>query len=280
VNLDQVFPAGVQVDATRSDPGTTFADAVWTVGDLAAGQTASLMTYFGVMASSPGGKELISTTATISRVNETLLFPDDDQVTVATDVASPTGVGVMGGAIGLDLQTGLFKQKVTVTNTSSVDLPAFRVVVNALPDGVSLHNAKGRMNGVPYVLVNQVLAAGERIELAMEFLQLDASGGFEPEFEVELLDTIEEGSAGDGVVVEDCRVLPTGDLLLEFTSVIGGVYRIQYRDEGEPWKDVLPEVVAGGTRQQWIDNGPPKTSSHPRECRSRLYRVRQVSPGS
>ena len=81
--------------------------------------------------------------------------------------------------------------------------------------------------------------------------------------------------AGEGVNVDPPKILPNGDLLIEFDSQIDQVFTIQYSNDGETWTNVAPDVVAGGTRLQWIDNGPPKTSSHPREEKRRLYRVIQ-----
>ena len=130
------------------------------------------------------------------------------------------------------------------------------------------------------MVVNQPLAAGESLDLTMEFSQLDASGGIQPSFEIELLDTIGEVAGGDGVAVNRCEMLSTGDVLIEFSAVIGESYTIQYSADGLVWTDVNPQVTAGGTIQQWVDNGPPKTTSHPRDRKSRLYRVRLSNPGN
>lgn len=282
VNLDQFFPDGVVIDAVTPEAGTSLAGSVWSVGDLAVGQSVDLVTDFSVPGTVQGGEDLISTLAAVSGANETLIQTGDDQITVATDVASPAGMTVtpVTPVPELDLQTALFKQTITVTNTNPVSLPAFRVLVRNLAGEVSLFNAQGTSEGVPYVVVNQPLATGESLDLTMEFSQLDASGGIQPSFEIELLDTIEEVAGGDGVAVNRCEMLSTGDVLIEFSAVIGESYTIQYSADGLVWTDVNPQVTAGGTIQQWVDNGPPKTASHPRDCKSRLYRVRLLNPGN
>ena len=280
VNLEQVFPEGVVIDATSPAAGTAFADGVWSVGDLAAGQSVSLITYFGIPKTVEGGEDLITTMAMVSGANEVLVLSEDDQISIQTDVASPTDTAIAAGEIELDFQTGLFKQTVTVTNNNPVAVPAFRLLVSGLAEGSGLHNAQGTVDGVPYVIVNQPLEPGESVELTMEFLQLDASGGLEPVFEIEFLDAVIEASAGDGVDVERCVVLASGDVMIEFTAVIGGIYTIQYSDNGESWVDVTPQVVSGGTKQQWVDNGPPKTTSPPGTVQKRFYRVLQMSAGN
>ncbi|MDB2674124.1 discoidin domain-containing protein [Akkermansiaceae bacterium] len=180
---------------------------------------------------------------------------------------------IVGGNIALDFQTGLFKQTVTITNNNPGALPAFRVLVGGLPEGVTVANAQGEILGNSFLLLNQALEIGESIELTVEYLQGDASGGFEPTFEIELLDAVADQIAGEGVEVDRCEVLGNGDILIEFTSQIGASYTVQYSANGETWTKVVPDITAGGTRQQWIDNGPPKTVSHPSGEKLRLYRV-------
>lgn len=280
VDLQQAFPEGVVIDGTSLAPGTGVNDSVWLVGDLAAGQSRSLITYFGVPETVVGGEDLIATMAAISGANEVLILPDDDQITLATDVVSPVGTPMRAGAIELDLQTGLSKQTVAVTNNNPVAIPAFRILVSGLGEGVTLFNAQGTVEGVPYVIVNRPLMAGESLDLTLEYLQLDASGGLKPDLKIALLEAIAESPAREGVAVEPPVVLPTGDVLIEFPSVIGEEYVIQYSDDGLLWREVLPPVVAGGTRQQWIDNGPPKTVSPPGMTKTRFYRVRRLGPGN
>ena len=175
--------------------------------------------------------------------------------------------------LALDFQTALFKQTVTITNLSPFGLPAFRVLINGLPDGVTVYNAQGQSDGRSFLLYNQTLAAGESVDLVVEYFQADASGGFEADFEIELLDAVEVATSGAGVQLERIDSLPNGDKLLEFLSTPGDSYTIQYSQNGENWFDVLPAVTAGANVTQWVDNGPPKTPSHPSTVNTRLYRV-------
>lgn len=275
LNLSEVLPEGAIIDSISPANGSDFADSVWTVGDLGFGSSSSIIYYFQVPGTVTGGVDLISSQATINSPNEPLLNTDDDASSIATDVVSPASMNIAGGAIALDFQTGLFKQTVTITNNNPGSLPAFRVLVGGLPAGVTVANAQGEILGNSYLLFNQALESGENIELTVEYLQADASGGFEPTFEIELLDQIEEQLAGGGVEVDRCEVLSNGDVLIEFPSEISATYTVQYSSNGEAWTNVVPNITAGGTRLQWIDNGPPKTASHPSGEKLRLYRVIQ-----
>jgi hypothetical protein len=55
--------------------------------------------------------------------------------------------------------------------------------------------------------------------------------------------------------------------------VAGQNYYVQYSSNLTNWTTVLPAVTGTGTRQQWIDNGPPKTESFPSGV-MRAYRLR------
>ncbi len=177
------------------------------------------------------------------------------------------------GPPALDFQTALFKQTVTITNISPFPLPAFRLLLSGLPDGVNVYNAQGEADGRSFLLYNQSLAAGESVELVVEYFQADASGGFEAEFDIELLDAVEMAGSAGGAQLQRIDSLPNGDMLLEFLSTPGDSYTIQYSHNGEDWFGVLPAVTAGANVTQWVDNGPPKTPSHPSTMKSRLYRV-------
>jgi uncharacterized repeat protein (TIGR01451 family) len=276
INIGEILPDGATVDSISPGPNTSFADSLWTVGDLGVGASSTIIYYFNVSETVAGGFNLIENEANVSGANETLLNAADDTAIISTNVVSPSTTRLLQDAVTLDFQTGLFKQVITITNDNPGTLPSFRILVNELPDGVTVHNAQGAtIDGTSYLLYKQALASGESIDLVVEYYQADASGGIEPTFKIELLDPEEEQVAGEGVNVDPPKILPNGDLLIEFDSQIDQVFTIQYSNDGETWTNVAPDVVAGGTRLQWIDNGPPKTSSHPREEKRRLYRVIQ-----
>ncbi len=275
VGLTQVLPAGVLIESVSPALGTTMADSLWTVGDIGAGEAISVIYYYSVPKTVAGGIDVITSSAIVSGSSELLLNTDDDAGEVATSVVSPANIELGGGAIALDFQTGLFKQVVTVTNNNPAGIPAFRILVNGLPDGVTVHNAQGTSGGSPYLLLNEELGVGESIDLVVEYIQADASGGFEATFELQLLDAIEDEVATEGVAVDRCEALSNGDILIEFAAEIGSVYTVQYSEDGESWLNVVPDVLSGGTKLQWIDNGPPKTASHPAGAKRRFYRVFQ-----
>jgi hypothetical protein len=73
--------------------------------------------------------------------------------------------------------------------------------------------------------------------------------------------------------------LGAGGILVEFEAVLHRSYSIIYSGDGTFTNALLaqPPIVAPGDRVQWIDNGPPKTISHPTTSGARFYRV-QLNP--
>ena len=111
------------------------------------------------------------------------------------------------------------------------------------------------------------------IDLIFIEKQFDLSGGFEPEFSIALRDATEVATSAEGLPLNRIVSLPNEDKLLEFASTVGETYTIQFSKNGKDWIDVVPDVIAGANVTQWVDNGPPKTPSHPRTTKNRFYRV-------
>ena len=61
--------------------------------------------------------------------------------------------------------------------------------------------------------------------------------------------------------------------MIEFASLAGQTYAVQYSADLVVWKTAVPFLVATATRQQWLDDGAPKTESKPTETSKRFYRV-------
>lgn len=72
---------------------------------------------------------------------------------------------------------------------------------------------------------------------------------------------------------ERSAMLPNRTFLLEFSSQAGRSYFVHYSSDLKNWKIVQPAITGDGSRIQWIDSGPPKTSSPPSAAPMRFYRV-------
>jgi hypothetical protein len=210
--------------------------------------------------------------------------------TVRIEVRSVVTAAAMEVAVAevpqLSRQSGLFVGRVVVTNHNAGPVPAFRLYVAGLPDGMRVFNAQGvRAFGtppveLPYVRHNGPLAAGASVTLTVEFFGATRDPGFVPEYWIELLAEPESppSAAEAGLAVTRHLPLSNGDQLIEIASVPGGTYAVEYSADLADWTRVVPMVTATANRLQWIDNGPPKTASHPSSVAARYYRFVEIEP--
>jgi uncharacterized repeat protein (TIGR01451 family) len=186
-------------------------------------------------------------------------------------------------------QTGLFEQRVTVTNTGVATVAAFQLLVsningtNGVPrTNVTLVNATGTTNGTPYVQYNSALNPGDNVTLILEFYVPDRKPFTNSLAVIAVLPSGVGTNAGSGVDIDhafkDARFSPER-FVIEWTSVPGTTYTVIYSDLSPdgPWSVATPSVTANANRVQWYDDGPPKTISVPfpgtNSVTSRFYRV-------
>lgn len=189
---------------------------------------------------------------------------------VVSDVSSPTQ---------LNPQTSLYEQKVRIVNTTPFELIAFRVTVPNLPASVRLESASGiDTSGAPYITGMTQLAPGAEVLLTLEYFSTDAKPFANPFVKLEL-----NGSGGmatpTGLArpVERMVTAYRGRTYVEFTTIAGKTYWVQYRDsDNESWQTSSVPLLGTGTRVHWMDEGQPKTSTVP--TGSRRYRLIEAAP--
>ncbi|MFM1769099.1 MAG: hypothetical protein RJA22_1628 [Verrucomicrobiota bacterium] len=193
-------------------------------------------------------------------------------------VVMPAPIGIGTDPLTLNFQTGLFEQRVSITNEGTMALAAFRLDVLNVPAGVVVWNASGTNDGVPFIQYNRSLEAGARVSIRVEYYIPDRRP-FATSYRVVPTPAAapKPPMDGIGVVIErtllDTRIPGEPRYLIEFASVPGRVYTIVYSDDMKSWKTAVPAVTASSNRTQWYDDGPPKTDSRPSEQVKRFYRV-------
>jgi hypothetical protein len=76
------------------------------------------------------------------------------------------------------------------------------------------------------------------------------------------------------VLRDRARVLaPDNAFLIDFTTEAGARFYILYSSDMVNWSVAQPSVPGTGYVVQWVDNGPPKTRSHPGAEAQRFYQV-------
>ena len=114
------LPAGVTVDSVSPSQGT-FADPVWSAGDLVVGADATLTVTLDVGSATVPGTDVISDTAAITAADQPLINTGDDSVTESTSVtgaAAVTGTKTVSGDLTVG---GTIVYTVTLTNGGNLD---------------------------------------------------------------------------------------------------------------------------------------------------------------
>ncbi len=188
----------------------------------------------------------------------------------------PFTVGLMDTNSVLMRQTGLFQQKVTVTNPTPGTLRGIRLLIADLPVGGSVHNATGKTNGVEYIQYDLPLLPGASVAFQVEY-HVPTRTVPSPTISTRLI-LGEPLPDVEGTPVTIRRVLPfqTASYLVEFSAEQGREYHVQYSPDSTRWKTASPALRGNGSSIQWIDNGPPKTDSAPDFQTSRFYRIISV----
>ncbi len=174
--------------------------------------------------------------------------------------------------IVLNPQTGLFEQTIRLTNSGLTTITAARLLIQQLPGDVRVYNASGIVGAVPYVQHNYPIPQNGSVRLVIEYYR--ASRVAIPRPTLVAQDVSRATIIASGTVIQISRSvkLPNGRCLVEFNSVPGGRYTMQYSSDKRTWKTVDQTIVAPGNRVQWYDDGAPKTESQP-VFGSRFYRV-------
>jgi len=195
-------------------------------------------------------------------------------VTTAVTVPITNLVLTVLSPITLNPQTGLFEQKVEVSNGGPSTPSSVMVLISGLAANATLYNATGITNGTPFVQSAAPLGIGSNVIFLLEFY---VPTRVPP---ANLTYTVQAGPpvippvvSGTILSISRAIVLPNGNVLVEFSAIPGQVYAIQYSSDMVTWLTAVPAITAPANQVQWIDSGPPKTVSSPAQQGARYYRV-------
>jgi hypothetical protein len=285
IDFTQTLPTGVTLDSAVASQGSE-TGGTWTLPALAEGQMTTLTLTMSVPETTPGGTDTVITSASLTSVDQPLTATGDDAAEVRTSVSSPssTGVDLESGMVG-NFSSSLIEQRVKVTNNNPDPVPAFRILVGGLPNDVVLHNRHGTTaGGQPFIVIRQELASGGMTEVLMQYHRNSGLTNFTPEYTIEFLTSAEADALmappALGPQLGRVRFVPlaNGTILLEWDSTPGKTYYVQYSGDMINFTTILPGIVAGANRTQWIDSGPPQTDVHPSDVTGlRVYRIMEAN---
>jgi len=189
-------------------------------------------------------------------------------------------LAVTNSGQNINLVNGLIEQSIVVTNLGTNDVPAVRVVVIGLTN--RLFNASGTNNGNPFVVyatklvVNQngnlLLQYAPRLSFAFTNSQLQAFAVPVPDLSPPAV-----SSTSTSLVISRIIALTNGETIIEFPVNTNRTYTVVYSDNVNFSNAMIapPAIRTLANRVQWIDYGPPTTTTLPGTVPARFYRVIQ-----
>lgn len=184
-----------------------------------------------------------------------------------------------GSEVVVKREDGVFEQTLTVTNSGARAIGGFRIEIRGLPEGVSVSGAETPAAGKPWVLLFQeAVAAGASVEKKIEYVSTNSElEGINPQVTVIQIAEPDESTApaDQPFRIGHMARLEDGSVFLEWDVVPGHRYAVEYTalDTTPPWTR-SPVIVSSATSHlQWVDQGPPKTATHPSTAPARFYRV-------
>ena len=175
-----------------------------------------------------------------------------------------------------------FTQPLEVRNDSGLDAIGVRVLFTNLMPGIAVENQTGTLaDGRPMIETQTAFPDGASLTLNIVYVCTGAYRADQNPPAIELQYILPEWMPplpGAGAVIGEAYELADGRLLLQFDSVPGRLYAVEYCTNfpGGAWVQVPLRLRATANRTQWIDAGPPATQpSAPGQIRA--YRVKEVA---
>ena len=181
------------------------------------------------------------------------------------------------GAVQYDPQTDFFMQRVRVTNPTYSQINAVRVYISNLTNSppITVYNASGVTNGVPYVQTVGAVPPGGYVDLTILYYSPYRIAP-NPVLQAQLVPAESGGAAAvEGIQQHINRglMLANRTFMVEFLSTSNRLYSVQYSSDLAHWKSAQPAITGTGTWIQWIDNGQPSTESSPAQTDRRFYKL-------
>ena len=194
-------------------------------------------------------------------------------------IVAPAQFTYVQGVAHVNPQTGLYEENISVTNTSIITIAGVRVAVTNLPTGITLYNATGTTNGLPYVEFYNPLNPMQSENLILQFTDLKRVGFTNGLIITAIIPPNQAVAGTNAVYIDkafvDSQIPSSPRYVIEFSSTPGKTYTIIYSDDMVNWLVATPTITATANYTLWYDDGPPETQSAPSSATSRYYRVIQ-----
>jgi hypothetical protein len=187
-------------------------------------------------------------------------------------------------AYTLRSQTGATEEALPIFNPAGsasaltfLRISFFDLGKDSLGNAIYLINATGTNNGVPYVLIPTTIAPAGTFPMSVEYYVSDRVTSPKPRLVVEVVTGGFPVAPAGTTLTPDRAEFHQGRFKVDFLSTAGKTYYIQYSASAlGPFETSFPGLAGTGGRIQWVDTGPPRTTSLPTAAGTRFYRLLQV----
>ena len=276
VILSNMLPAGVGlISLSPSNQAFTLTNGSLTfnLGTLTNG---AVKTFSLRVQATNAGSLNFSTSVSALGVLDTNLANNTASTNIVIADFSGQLIATNASAMAYNPQTGLMEQTINLANIGTNSVPSARVIVSGLTN--RLYNSVGTNNGNPFVVYGSTLDINQSVNLVLEYfistrLPITVPNSNYTAVGVSAADLSAVPGTNGTFSITLMTNLPSGNKLIEFQSILGRSYTIQYSGDGVNFTNAQPSIIAPADRVQWIDDGPPKTISPPASAPSRFYRV-------
>ncbi len=273
--------------------------ALTTTNATAAGQIGFDLTLAGAATLSAGSNAVVFLNFTVAAgVTQSIAsltlqgIPTTNQVLDVT--SAPLACYFLSGAVvfkatgtnayQLRSQTGATEEALPIFNPAGsvsaltfLRISFFDLGVDSLGNAIYLINATGTNNGVPYVLIPTTIAPAGSFPLNVEYYVSDRVTSPKPRLVVEVVTGGFPVAPAGTLLTPDRAEFHLGRFKIDFLTTAGKTYYIQYSATvGGVYETSFPGIAGTGGRLQWVDTGPPRTTSLPTAAGTRFYRLLQV----
>lgn len=153
-------------------------------------------------------------------------------------------------------------------------LEGLRLILTKLPAGCRVLNARGEIDGQPFIEHSQPIAPSERIQLTLELDGPEVMPTERPEALPEFARSEAPPTlGGTPLPLAHWQRETNGTWRLEFETEPQRSYQVQYSDDLLNWAPAWLPVQGDGERLVWWDYGSPHTPTPPAQAARRFYRV-------
>jgi len=180
--------------------------------------------------------------------------------------------------IFLNRQSGYYEEVVRICNPTPYSFNTVGVLVFGVTSPRIVHNATAFVNGIPYVQNGTIVAPGDCVDIRIQiYVPLNVTS-VDPLQVVPIIMPATTASAvvGTPAKITRAQFLADHTFLLNFNTIAGANYFILFSEDLITWTTSAQPVTGNGFAGQWIDYGPPATTSLPNKRTNRFYRVVSV----